>query len=113
MPAYRFMKKFHWMPVLGPKPAFLSYHLMALYNRRFKSIALARRAAGEAGVRNDRRRISAYYDLSFSPFRMAARGLWLWAWAELDNVRLWVKRVLQKRDGVIPSRVDGEESPAK
>ena len=24
MPAYRFMKKFYWMPVLGPKPAFIS-----------------------------------------------------------------------------------------
>src|SRR4029078_4354903 len=45
-PAYRFLKKFQWMPVLGPKPAFISYHLMQLYNKRFKAIALARRAMG-------------------------------------------------------------------
>src|SRR6185436_13075509 len=34
IPAYRFLKKFSWMPVLGPKPAFFSYHLMRTYNRR-------------------------------------------------------------------------------
>ncbi|MEO8036672.1 MAG: NAD(P)/FAD-dependent oxidoreductase, partial [Acidobacteriota bacterium] len=37
IPAYRFLKKFYWMPVLGPKPAFVSYHLMSFYNRRFKA----------------------------------------------------------------------------
>ncbi len=92
IPAYRLLKKFHWMPVLGPKPAFFSYHLMSLYNRRFKSIAATRRAKGEEGRRNDRRRISAYYNLNVAPFRMAARGLRLWAIAELDNVRLRLKR---------------------
>ncbi|HEX9163411.1 MAG TPA: NAD(P)/FAD-dependent oxidoreductase [Thermoanaerobaculia bacterium] len=97
IPAYRFLKKFHWMPVLGPKPAFISYHLMALYNRRFKSIAQARRAVGEAGLRNDGRRVKAYYDLNLAPFHMAARGFKLWAWAELDNVRLQLKRVLKRR----------------
>ena len=112
-PAYRIFKKFQWMPVLGPKPAFLSYHLMALYNRRLKSIALTRREVGEAGRRNDNRRIAAYYDLGLSPFHMAARGMKLWMWAELDNVRLRVKRLLQRHNSVIPSRVDGEESPAK
>src|SRR6185369_3324574 len=60
-PAYRFFGKFHWMPVLGPKPAFISYHMMRIYNRRFKAISLARRAAGEAGRRNDGRRIAAFY----------------------------------------------------
>src|SRR6185436_20308082 len=35
IPAYRFLGRFFWMPVLGPKPAFLSYHLMRIYNRRF------------------------------------------------------------------------------
>jgi len=94
IPAYRFFGKFHWMPVLGPKPAFLSYHLMRLYNRRFKAIALARRAAGEAGRRNHGRRIRALFDLRLAPFRMAAKGLRLWAWAELDNLRLAAKRAL-------------------
>ena len=56
-PPTAFAKKFHWMPVLGPKPAFFSYHLIKIYNRRFKAIALARRAAGEAGARNNGRRI--------------------------------------------------------
>lgn len=93
MPAYRFMKKFYWMPVLGPKPAFISYHLMSFYNRRFKSIVLARRAAGEGGLRNDGRRIKAYFNLNLAPFHMIVRGLKLWMFAELDNVRLQWKRI--------------------
>jgi hypothetical protein len=90
------MKKFHWMPVLGPRPAFISYHLMSLSNRRFKAIALTRRAAGEDGARNNDRRIKAYYNLNIAPFHMVARGLKLWAWAELDNVRLQVKRLFRR-----------------
>jgi hypothetical protein len=96
IPAYRFMKKFYWMPVLGPKPAFISYHLMSFYNRRFKSIAMARRTVGEAGARNDGRRIKAYYNLNVAPFHMAARGLKLWALAELDNLRLTWKRAWRR-----------------
>jgi hypothetical protein len=91
IPAYRVAKKFLWMPVLGPKPAFFSYHLIKFYNRRFKAIAMARRAAGEAGARNDGRRISAYFNLSFAPMRMALRGMKLWLFAELDGVRLRLK----------------------
>src|SRR5688572_5634578 len=71
IPAYRFLKKFHWMPVLGPKPAFISYHMMQTYNRRFKAIAIARRAAGVDGRRNDGRRITAYFNLGLAPLRMA------------------------------------------
>ena len=97
IPSYRFLGKFHWMPVLGPRPAFLSYHMMRLYNRRFRSIALARQAAGEAGRRNDGRRVKALYDLQLAPFRMAARGVKLWLLAELDNARLAVKRLLAGR----------------
>ncbi|HYR28696.1 MAG TPA: NAD(P)/FAD-dependent oxidoreductase, partial [Thermoanaerobaculia bacterium] len=37
VPAYKLMKKFHWMPVLGPKPALISYQIMKTYNRRFKA----------------------------------------------------------------------------
>jgi flavin-dependent dehydrogenase len=88
IPAYRVLGKFHWMPVLGPKPAFISYHLMRIYNRRFKAITLARRAAGEAGRRNDGRRVKAFFNLGFAPFHMAARGLKLWAFAEADLLRL-------------------------
>ena len=107
MPAYRFMKKFFWMPVLGPKPAFISYHLMSLYNRRFKAIAVARRAAGEAGLRNDGRRISAYFNLNTAPFHMLTRGLKLWAFAEIDHVRLAFKR-LWRRAPVEAPRASGE-----
>lgn len=96
IPAYRFLKKFFWMPVLGPKPALVSYHLMSGYNRRFRSIALARRAAGEAGLRNDGRRYSAYFDLDLAPLRMAARGVRYWLLAELDNVRLTLRRILRR-----------------
>ena len=104
IPAYRFFGRFHWMPVLGPKPAFFSYHLMRIYNRRFKALALARRAAGEGGRRNDGRRINLYFDLRSAPFRMGARGVKLWALAELDGLRLATKRVLGRRGGA--------ESPA-
>ncbi len=92
IPAYRFFKKFFWMPVLGPKPAFLSYHLMSFYNRRFKAIATKRRNAGRAGRRNHGRRIKAYFDLNLSPFHMALRGLKLWYFAEMDAVRLMLRR---------------------
>jgi hypothetical protein len=103
IPAYRFFGKFHWMPVLGPKPAFLSYHLMRIYNRRFKRIALARRTAGEAGRRNDGRRIPAFYNLKLAPFHMAARGLKLWAFAEMDMVRLSLKRLFAGKKKEMPA----------
>ena len=70
------------MPVLGPKPAFISYHLMRMYNRRFKAIAERRRALGIDGLYNEGRRIRAYFDLGFAPMRMVFRGLRLWARAE-------------------------------
>jgi flavin-dependent dehydrogenase len=110
IPAYLLFGKFFWMPVLGPKPAFLSYHMMRIYNRRFKAIALARRAAGEAGRRNDGRRIRVLYDLKLAPFHMAARGVKLWLFAELDNVRLAVKRLFAGKRAM---PVGSEEMPAK
>ncbi|MBV9496706.1 MAG: NAD(P)/FAD-dependent oxidoreductase [Acidobacteria bacterium] len=92
VPAYRFLKRFFWMPVLGPKPAFVSYHLMKFYNRRFVALANARRNAGRAGLRNDGRRIKAYFNLNLAPFHMVARGLKLWLAAELDGLRLLLRR---------------------
>ena len=89
MPAYRILKKFHWMPVLGPKPAFVSYHLMQWYNRRFTKIAIARRAFGRAGLRNNNRRIGACFNLQFAAFQMVARGIKLWVIAEVDC--LWMR----------------------
>jgi len=108
-PAYLRHGRFQWMPVLGPKPAFTSYHMMRIYNRRFKAITLARRAAGEAGRRNHGRRISALFDLRLSPFRMAARGLKIWAFAEIDNARLAIRRLFG-RTPAAGERV--EERPA-
>jgi flavin-dependent dehydrogenase len=93
IPAFRVHGKFHWMPVLGPKPAFFSYHLMRIYNRRFKKIALARREMGEAGRRNDGRKVKAFFSLSVAPFRMVGRGLWMWALAEADFLRLRLKKL--------------------
>ncbi|HEV7509384.1 MAG TPA: NAD(P)/FAD-dependent oxidoreductase [Thermoanaerobaculia bacterium] len=109
IPAYLFYGRFHWMPVLGPKPAFFSYHMMRIYNRRFKAIALARRAAGEAGRRNHGRRVKVLFDLKGAPFRMAAKGVKLWIFAELDNVRLTLKRLFAGRPAPAPV---GEEMPA-
>jgi flavin-dependent dehydrogenase len=104
IPAYRFMKKFYWMPVLGPKPARISYELMKLYNRRFKALALKRRRAGEEGLRNNGRRIKAYYNLNFAPFQMAARGIRFWLRAEADGVRLSLKNLFRRSEAVPATR---------
>jgi SAM-dependent methyltransferase len=103
IPAYRFAKKFLWMPVLGPKPAFFSYHFIKFYHRRFKSIALARRAAGEAGARNNGRRIKAYFNLNLSPMHMVLRGMKLWMFAEADNVRLQLRRLFRRSGAAAPA----------
>ena len=103
IPAYRFLKKFSWMPVLGPKPAFLSYHLMQLYNRRFQRIAELRRVAGVAGARNNGRRIKAYFDLGIAPMRMAMRGFKLWMFAEAEGVMLQVKKVFRRKRSPAPT----------
>ena len=97
MPAYRIAKRFLSMPVLGPKPAFFSYHFIKLYHQRFKAIALARRAAGEEGVRNNGRRIRVYFNLNLAPAHMVLRGVKLWAFAEADNVRLQLRRIFGRR----------------
>lgn len=89
IPAYRFLKKFNWMPVLGPKPAFISYQLMVLYNRRFKAIAEGRRKLGVGGLMNDGRRIKGYFNLGLAPMQMAARGVKIWLKAEAGL--LWVR----------------------
>ena len=101
-PAYRGTGKFPWMPVLGPKPAFFGYHLMRIYNRRFKKIALARREMGEAGVRNDGRRVKVFFNLGFAPFRMVGRGLRIWALAEADFLRLRLKRLFAGKPAPSP-----------
>lgn len=98
IPAYKFLKRFDWMPVLGPKPAFLSYHMMQMYNRRFKAIAEKRRAAGRAGLFNDARRITAYFNLGVAPVRMVFRGVKLWLRAE------WGALWMRKQPATSPSR---------
>ena len=92
MPAYKLHGRFHWMPVLGPGGAGLNYALMKLYNRRFKALALARRRVGEEARRNDGRRVKPYFAFGLAPLRMTARGLRFWALAELDGLRLLLKR---------------------
>lgn len=98
MPAYRFMKKFFWMPVLGPKAAFFSYHLMSFYNRRFKALAVARQEAGTAGLHNHGRRYKAYFNLNLAPLQMVLRGLLIWAGAELGNLRLRGSSKARRKD---------------
>ncbi len=104
-PAYRLFRRFFWMPVLGPRGAFFSYHLMCFYNRRLGSIAALRERVGEAGRRNRGRRINLYFDLGFAPFRMGLRGFRLWMMAELDGLRLQVKKMFT-RGGVSASNED-------
>lgn len=97
IPAYRLLKRFDWMPVLGPKPAFISYQMMLTYNRRFKAIAEGRRALGHGGLMNDGRRIKAYFNLGLAPMQMAARGVKIWLKAEAGLV--WLRwRKLWRRD---------------
>lgn len=100
IPAYRVMGRFHWMPVLGPKPAYFSYNLMRIYNRRFKAITLARRAAGEAGRRNDGRRVKGFFNLGFAPLQMVGRGLGIWALAEIDLLRIHLKRLFSGKQAM-------------
>lgn len=112
IPAYRFHRRFHWMPVLGPRPAFISYHMMRLYNRRFAALADLRRAAGEAGARNDGRRIAAYFNLHFAPLRMAVRGVGIWMRAEIDGVRLRLKMIFRPSE-TKTARDDAPEATMK
>lgn len=93
-PAYVRYGRFRSEPVLGTIHAGFNYRLMRLYNRRLKHIALARRAMGEEGRRNNGRRVKAFYNLGFAPVRMALRGVGLWLRAEIDLWRLHVKRLL-------------------
>jgi flavin-dependent dehydrogenase len=108
MPAYKLHGRFHWMPVLGPGGAGLNYALMKLYNRRFKALALARRRVGEEGRRNDGRRVKPYFAFGLAPLRMAARGLRFWVLAELDGLRLLLKRRWVRT----PASVEAEASRA-
>ena len=111
IPSYRFAKRFLSMPVLGPRPAFLSYHFMRLYNRRFQAIAMTRRDAGRAGQRNNGRRIKAYFNLGLSPLHMILRGMKLWAMAEADAAVLQVGRLFRRRRAE-PERVAEAERAA-
>jgi flavin-dependent dehydrogenase len=88
IPAYRFFGKFQWMPVLGPKPAGFAFNLMKLYNRRFKTIAIARREAGEAERRNNGRRVSLFMNLGLAPSWVFTRAATMWMKAEIDLLRL-------------------------
>ncbi|KAB2962613.1 MAG: NAD(P)/FAD-dependent oxidoreductase [Thermoanaerobaculia bacterium] len=96
-PAYRYLGRYHWMPVLGPKEAFFAYHLLRLYHRRFQRLADLRLEMGEAGKRNSGRRIRAFFDLGIAPWRMGLRGARLWLLAELDGVRLRARKLLGLR----------------
>lgn len=107
-PAYRYHKRFHWVPVLGPKEAFVSYWMLHLYNRRFKRIAEARREMGTAGERNDGRRLVARFELGTAGAKMVARGLKIWLFAELDLLRLRLTSPFRRR----PTAADEMPMPA-
>ena len=96
IPAYRFAKRFRAEPVLGPKPAWAFFVQMRFVKWRLRRIAELRRQAGEAGRRNDHRRIKAFFNLNLAPLHMLARGLKIWLWAELDAVRLRVKLAVRR-----------------
>jgi flavin-dependent dehydrogenase len=109
IPAYRYFRRFYWMPVLGPKEAFLSYYLMRAYHSRFRAIARLRREMGEDGRRNDGRRINMFFTLGMSPFHMVLRGLKIWAFAEIDAVRLTTKKLFGHRPRPAPEQAEPAE----
>jgi len=93
IPAYRFVGRFRSEPVLGPWAGLGSYLFMRLYSRRLQAIARLRREMGEEGLRNDGRRIKAFFNLNLAPLHMYARGVKLWMLAELDALRLKLKKL--------------------
>jgi hypothetical protein len=95
IPAYRFIGRFYWMPVLGPRAGLGSYLFMRIYTRRFIALANLRREMGEEGLRNNGRRIKAFFNLNLAPFHMYMRGIGLWLRAEVDGVRLKLKKLLR------------------
>jgi len=105
IPAYRFFGRFLWMPVLGPKAGLGSYLFMRLYARRFIALANLRREMGEEGLRNHGRRIRAFYNLNLAPLHMYGRGIKLWIFAEVDGLRLKLKKLFRLRPKRTPSPV--------
>jgi flavin-dependent dehydrogenase len=97
LPAYRFAKRFVNDPVLAPRGALPIYTLLRFMKWRFKRIAALRLAAGEAGARNNNRRIRAFYNLNLAPAHMFLRGVKLWVYAEIDAVRLRIKTLFRRR----------------
>jgi hypothetical protein len=97
IPAYRFFKRFHWMPVLGPKQAKLSSAGLRIYNTRFKKLALLRREMGVDGRRNDGRRINFFFNLGLAPTHMLMRGMKLWLYAEIEGLGLQWKKLFRKK----------------
>ncbi len=102
IPAYRFFKRFHWMPVLGPKEAKVSSAGLRVYNTRFKKIALLRREMGVDGRRNDGRRINFFFNLSFAPTHMLMRGMKFWLYAEIEALGLQWKKLVRKKRPEMP-----------
>lgn len=108
MRAYRFLGRFDWMPVFGQTGAGASYVFMSFYNRRMKKIAIARRQAGEEGLRNNGQRTKALYNFNFAPFRMLLRGTKMWLRAELDLLRIRVMTPF--RSGTKPAAAPSGEA---
>jgi hypothetical protein len=111
VPAYRLRGLFHWMPVLGPPEAFFAYYFLRFVHRRLRRLAELRRATGEEGRRNAGRRVKLFYDLGLAPWRMALRGTRLWLTAELDGVRLRVKKLFRISGRRVPDSAPGVATP--
>ena len=113
VPAYRRFERFPWMPVLGPKEAFFAYYFLRFVNRRLRRLAGLRRATGEEGRRNAGRRIRLYFDLGFAPWRMGLRGTRLWLTAELDGLRLQLKRLFGAKGSSVQDKDEDKDKDKK
>ena len=101
IPLFRRHRRFHWTPVLGPRPAFLGYHGLRLMNRRLTALARLRQEAGVPGRWNHGRRVTAFFNLGLAPILMGLRGLRLWAHAEAEVPWLLLRRAARRRRAAV------------
>jgi flavin-dependent dehydrogenase len=91
-------------PVFSTPPSVPFFHLISTYNRRFASIARARRARGVSGHCNDGRRFMfGGFTFAMSSAAPIARALASWAVLELtEGWRTWFRAAPAERPGDMP-----------
>jgi hypothetical protein len=101
-------------PVFSTAPSVPFYHLISAYNRRFASMARARRARGASGHGNDGRRfLFGGYTFALSSAAPIAKALASWAMLELtEGWRTWFRAAPAQRASNIPHSDDRGSAPS-